>query len=106
MGRPNAISATDSSCPHPERQPFISILAQLSEIMLKSKNDIYGQQKISLPSLWKSAQNIFSDLQGFTAKVQNLMNFDLNSTPCFPGVDIKHVYLSNCRSQPRLTVLF
>lgn len=98
MGRPNAISSVDSHCSHPARQPFISILADLSEIMLKSKNDIYDKGKISLPSLWKSAQKIFCDLQRFTNRVQRVMGFDLNSTDCPLDVDIKQVYLINCRS--------
>ncbi|KAL1970368.1 hypothetical protein VTN77DRAFT_5528 [Rasamsonia byssochlamydoides] len=81
LGRPSSIPENEISIPDPTEQPFLLALVQLSRIMCKSAQNIYGQRHESLLPMWKAAKEIRRALQVFSQRLCDVMNFGLESSP-------------------------
>ncbi|KAL1981394.1 hypothetical protein VTN96DRAFT_2696 [Rasamsonia emersonii] len=81
LGRPSSIPESEISIPEPTEQPFLLALVQLSRIMCKSAQNIYGQRHESLLPMWKAAKEIRRALKVFSQRLCDVMNFWLESSP-------------------------
>ncbi|KAJ6107373.1 hypothetical protein N7523_008696 [Penicillium sp. IBT 18751x] len=77
LGRPSSFTAVDLIVP-PPKDPFLSAVVRLSDIMRKCSNEIYIPTKGSLLPMWTSAVSIMSELHEYEDKILATLGFGLH----------------------------
>ena len=77
LGRPCSLLSRDVSIALPE-EPFLLALVDLSKVISRSAEEMYGQHHESLLQMWRIARSITDDLRCYDAKMRRALGFGLD----------------------------
>lgn len=86
---------SDISCPFPENERLIPSFVKLASIASDTMRQIYGYRQSSILDVWRAAQNIQQELQGFAFDTQERFGLSFDGNAQSNDINIEHIFLYN-----------
>ncbi|EAU32707.1 conserved hypothetical protein [Aspergillus terreus NIH2624] len=91
-GRPRSLLQRDIGI-EPPRDPLLRVLYDLTKMMSRSADEMFGRHHDSLLHLWKLARSITDDHRSYDSKVQETLGFGLEKGPQPGEIGVRQVML-------------
>ncbi|KAL4890651.1 hypothetical protein BDV59DRAFT_89328 [Aspergillus ambiguus] len=92
LGRPRSLLQRDIGI-EPPADPLLRILYDLSKMMSRSADEMFGRHHDSLLHLWKLARSITDDYRSYDTKVQETLGFGVDKCPQTGEIGVQQAIL-------------
>jgi hypothetical protein len=92
IGRPRSLLQRDIGI-EPPRDPLLRVLYDLTKMMSRSADEMFGRHHDSLLHLWKLARSITDDHRSYDSKVQETLGFGIEKGPQPGEIGVRQVML-------------